>query len=116
MASAVLIDSEQTIGRNILPVIKKAFEVPFTKEEDDAYYAYWKKNKKVLTLDNRQLARYMDDHFTRFGFFTTYEYTWFVKRIDNTHFAMSPPISTAAQSTADKVSLRECLLATALRA
>ena len=70
----------------------------------------------VVSIRIGQLARYMDDHYTRYGFFTIYEYTWFVKLIDDTHFAMSPPISTTAQSSANSVSLRECLLAIALRA
>ncbi|OJJ77949.1 hypothetical protein ASPBRDRAFT_191213 [Aspergillus brasiliensis CBS 101740] len=63
-----------------------------------------------------QLARYMDDHFCRFGFYTIYENTWFVKRVDDTHFAVSEAISSSAKSTASDVSLRECLLATAIRA
>ncbi|PYH31608.1 uncharacterized protein BO87DRAFT_399406 [Aspergillus neoniger CBS 115656] len=63
-----------------------------------------------------QVARYMDDHYCRYGFLTTYEHTWFVKRQDDTHFLMSPPISATAQSSAYGVSLRECLFATAIRA
>ncbi|GKZ61541.1 hypothetical protein AnigIFM49718_008260 [Aspergillus niger] len=51
MASAVPIGSERTIGRDIPPVVRKVFEVPFTQEEGDAYNAYWDKNRKVLTLD-----------------------------------------------------------------
>ncbi|BCS05438.1 uncharacterized protein AKAW2_81239S [Aspergillus luchuensis] len=58
----------------------------------------------------------MDDHYCRYGFLTTYEYTWFVKRQDDTHFLMSPPISATAQSSTYGVSLRECLFATAIRA
>lgn len=66
--------------------------------------------------DIGQVARYMDDHYCRYGFLTTYEYTWFVKRQDDTHFLMSPPISATAQSSTYGVSLRECLFATAIRA
>ncbi|PYH67490.1 uncharacterized protein BO88DRAFT_343977 [Aspergillus vadensis CBS 113365] len=63
-----------------------------------------------------QLARYMDDHYCRFGFYTTYQQTWFLKRVDDTHFAVSEPISASATSTVSAVSLRECILATAIRA
>ncbi|OJI88499.1 hypothetical protein ASPTUDRAFT_61119 [Aspergillus tubingensis CBS 134.48] len=69
-----------------------------------------------LSAKLRQVARYMDDHYCRYGFLTTYEYTWFVKRQDDTHFLMSPPISATAQSSTYGVSLRECLFATAIRA
>ncbi|RAH84242.1 hypothetical protein BO86DRAFT_377030 [Aspergillus japonicus CBS 114.51] len=63
-----------------------------------------------------QLARYMDDNYARFGFLTIYQRTWFVKRVGDNAFAMSPPISSKAGSSATEVSLRECFLAFALRA
>ncbi|RAK74668.1 uncharacterized protein BO72DRAFT_479362 [Aspergillus fijiensis CBS 313.89] len=63
-----------------------------------------------------QLARYMDDHHDRYGFRTIYERTWFVKRVSDSTFAMSPPISSKARSSATEVSLRECFLAFAIRA
>lgn len=69
----------------------------------------------MTTIFIGQLARYMDDHFCRYGFFTTYEYTWFVKRVDDTHFAASEPISASTISTSSAASLRECLLATVIR-
>ncbi|GKZ35781.1 hypothetical protein AbraIFM66950_006576, partial [Aspergillus brasiliensis] len=71
--------------------------------------------QNFLSAKLGQLARYMDDHFCRYGFFTTYEYTWFVKRVDDTHFAASEPISASTISTSSAASLRECLLATAIR-
>ena len=58
----------------------------------------------------------MDDCYARYGFLTTYERTWFVKRIEDNKFALSPPVSHKTQSSATDVSLRECFLATALRA
>lgn len=50
----------------------------------------------TASIDIGQLASYMDDHYSRYGLFTIYEYTWFVKRHDDTHFLMSPPISATA--------------------
>lgn len=58
----------------------------------------------------------MDDHYCRFGFYTTYQQTWFLKRVDDTDFAVSEPISASATSTVSAVSLQECILATAIRA
>ncbi|RAK90228.1 hypothetical protein BO79DRAFT_227159 [Aspergillus costaricaensis CBS 115574] len=58
-----------------------------------------------------QLSRYMDDHHCRYGIYTVYEYTWFLKRVDDTHFAVSQPISASSVSTSSALSLRECLLA-----
>ncbi|RAH64612.1 uncharacterized protein BO66DRAFT_335820, partial [Aspergillus aculeatinus CBS 121060] len=39
-----------------------------------------------------QPARYMDDHCVRYGFLTIYDRTWFVKRVNDNEFAISPPI------------------------
>ncbi|KNG86315.1 hypothetical protein ANOM_005214 [Aspergillus nomiae NRRL 13137] len=64
----------------------------------------------VVSIHIDQLVRYIDDHYTRYGLFAIYEYNWFVKRINNAHFVMSPPICTTVQSSANSVSLRECLL------
>lgn len=58
----------------------------------------------------------MDDSYVRYGFLTIYERTWFLKRINNNHFLLSPLISAKAQSSSSDISLRECFLATALRA
>ncbi|PYH67492.1 uncharacterized protein BO88DRAFT_465158 [Aspergillus vadensis CBS 113365] len=58
-----------------------------------------------------QLSRYMDDHHCRYDIYTVYEYTWFLKRLDNTHLAVSQPISASSVSTSSALSLRECLLA-----
>ena len=63
-----------------------------------------------------QLARYMDDNYCRYGIYTVYEYTWFLKRVDDTHFAVSQAISASTISTSSAGSLRECLLAMAIRA
>ncbi|RDK42342.1 hypothetical protein M752DRAFT_266153 [Aspergillus phoenicis ATCC 13157] len=62
-----------------------------------------------------QLASYMDDHYSRYGLFTIYEYTWFVKRHDDTHFLMSPPISVTALCS-QCYSAIMFLFATAIRA
>ncbi|RAK97940.1 uncharacterized protein BO80DRAFT_362685 [Aspergillus ibericus CBS 121593] len=80
----------------------------FAPKRDQSWHAF-------IVHKIGQLARYMDDHHTRYGIFTVYEYTWFVKRIDNLQFAMSQPISARAQSSATSVSLRECIFATVLR-
>lgn len=53
----------------------------------------------------------MDDHHCRYGIYTIYEHTWFLKRVDDTHFAVSQPISASSVSTSSALSLRECLLA-----
>lgn len=58
----------------------------------------------------------MDDRYARYGFFSIYKQPWFVKRVDDSHVAISPAISSKAQSSATDVSLRECFLATAIRA
>ncbi|RAH45244.1 uncharacterized protein BO95DRAFT_464057 [Aspergillus brunneoviolaceus CBS 621.78] len=63
-----------------------------------------------------QPARYMDDHCVRYGFLTIYDRTWFVKRVNDNEFAISPPIHSKARSSATEVSKRECFLAFALRA
>lgn len=53
----------------------------------------------------------MDDHHCRYGIYTVYSYTWFLKRVDDTHLAVSQPISASSVSTSSALSLRECLLA-----
>ena len=42
-----------TIVRDIPPVVRQVYEVPFIPEEMAAYDAYWDKTRRVLTLDNR---------------------------------------------------------------
>ncbi|BCS16289.1 similar to An11g05890 [Aspergillus luchuensis IFO 4308] len=67
--------------------------------------------KSFIARKSGQLARYMDDHHCRYGIYTVYEYTWFLKRVDDTHLAVSQPISASSVSTSTALSLRECLLA-----
>ncbi|KAI9773160.1 MAG: hypothetical protein M1840_008281 [Geoglossum simile] len=61
-----------------------------------------------------QLARYMDDLRMRYGFYTTYNVTIFLRRASDTTFEESPPIFHFTASTdhggKDNVSVRECFL------
>ncbi|GKZ65106.1 hypothetical protein AnigIFM50267_007270 [Aspergillus niger] len=72
--------------------------------------------KTFMSQKMGQLARYMDDNYCRYGIYTVYEYTWFLKRVDDTHFAVSQAISASTTSTSSAGSLRECLLAMIIRA
>ncbi|GFN17053.1 ankyrin repeats (3 copies) family protein [Aspergillus tubingensis] len=80
----------------------KVLSNPYCKEET------W---KSFTARKFGQLSRYMDDHHCRYGIYTIYEHTWFLKRVDDTHFAVSQPISASSVSTSSALSLRECLLA-----
>ncbi|KAI9763360.1 MAG: hypothetical protein M1840_000552 [Geoglossum simile] len=61
-----------------------------------------------------QLARYMDDLRMRYGFYTTYNVTIFLRRTSDTTFEESPPIFHCTASTdhggKDNMSVRECFL------
>ncbi|KAI9767634.1 MAG: hypothetical protein M1840_005505 [Geoglossum simile] len=61
-----------------------------------------------------QLARYMDDLHLRYGFYTTYSVTVFLRRASDTTFEVSPPILYSTLSSEkggkDGVSVRECFL------
>ncbi|KAI9770959.1 MAG: hypothetical protein M1840_002663 [Geoglossum simile] len=61
-----------------------------------------------------QLARYMDDLKVRYGFYTSYQVTRFLRRSSDTTFEVSPPIfdSTVSSEKGGKngVSVRECFL------
>ncbi|GIJ87038.1 hypothetical protein Asppvi_005940 [Aspergillus pseudoviridinutans] len=57
-----------------------------------------------------QLARYMDDHRCRFGFYSTYERTWFVMRASSMTFQVSEPIRHNQAATSTKPSVRQCFL------
>lgn len=59
-----------------------------------------------------QLVRYMDDAKLRYGFFTNYEATVFVRRISNDLFQVSPPIMRWDNGT-QAPSVRQCFLALA---
>ncbi|KAI9039399.1 uncharacterized protein KD926_009413 [Aspergillus affinis] len=63
-----------------------------------------------------QLTRYMDDSYATYGFFSIYERTWFLKRVGENKFALSPAIDFKAKPSATDVSIRECFFAIALRA
>ncbi|KAI9782255.1 MAG: hypothetical protein M1839_005369 [Geoglossum umbratile] len=61
-----------------------------------------------------QLARYMDDLQLRYGFYTTYSVTVFLRRASDTTFEVSPPIHYSTVSSEkggkDDISVRECFL------
>src|SRR5436853_7165822 len=60
-----------------------------------------------------QVARYLDDTHTRYGFLTTYNETFFVRRISNYRFEVSSPMRYNTVSRPDpsrSVSLREAFL------
>ncbi|KAI9766159.1 MAG: hypothetical protein M1840_006726 [Geoglossum simile] len=61
-----------------------------------------------------QLARYMDDLRLRYGFYTTYNKTVFLRRASDATFEVSPPILHCTTSTdcngKGSVSVRECFL------
>lgn len=67
-------------------------------------------SRTILSVDQGQLARYMDDHRCRFGFYPTYERTWFVTRETSTTFKVSEPIWHNQAATSTKPSVRQCFL------
>lgn len=62
-----------------------------------------------------QVARYMDDNETLYGFYSTYNETVFLKRTGKYTFQVSPVINHDSVSSHEfgQVSLRECFLAIA---
>lgn len=52
----------------------------------------------------------MDDHRCRYGYFTTYMRTWFLKRVSDRKFLVSKAIHAGAKASEDTVSLRKCFL------
>ncbi|KAH0542475.1 hypothetical protein FGG08_003146 [Glutinoglossum americanum] len=73
-----------------------------------------KKDPTIRATWFGQLARYMDDLKLRYGFYTTYNATIFLRRTSDTTFEESPPILHCTPSTdcsgEGSVSVRECFL------
>ncbi|PYH37476.1 uncharacterized protein BO87DRAFT_394443 [Aspergillus neoniger CBS 115656] len=88
---------------------------------DESEYEVVKKEGKkgtlvpdiVLVEDERHTIRVLCEVKTHwaYGIYTVYEYTWFLKRVDDTQFTLSQPISASSVSTSSALSLRKCLLA-----
>lgn len=61
-----------------------------------------------------QVARYMDDLHCSYGVFTTYNSTWFVRRIDDGTFEVTEPIKASmfsapsSTSKVPRISVKEC--------
>ncbi|GIJ87036.1 hypothetical protein Asppvi_005938 [Aspergillus pseudoviridinutans] len=66
--------------------------------------------KRFLAQKLGQLARYMDDHRCRFGFYSTYEKTWFLMRSTSTNFLVSEPVLHHQTATETRPSIRQCFL------
>lgn len=64
----------------------------------------------ISRLSPGKLARYMDNFNCRYGFYTTYNKTWFLCREDSYHFRASKAVPFTNVATPDTVSLRECCL------
>ncbi|KAN0086909.1 hypothetical protein V8E54_000597 [Elaphomyces granulatus] len=80
------------------------------------YKTPWTTNFDIMEPPNHlkalgQLARYMDDYRTRYGFLTTYDQTVFLRRTGPWTFEKSPVIYHRATSTTNPVtvSTRECM-------
>ncbi|GAQ05000.1 hypothetical protein ALT_2321 [Aspergillus lentulus] len=67
-------------------------------------------DKDYLAQKLGQLARYMDDHRCRFGFYSTYERTWFLMRSSSMGFRVSEPIPHNQVASTTKPSVRQCFL------
>ncbi|KAF7167503.1 hypothetical protein CNMCM5623_000839 [Aspergillus felis] len=67
-------------------------------------------DKDYLAQKLGQLARYMDDHRCRFGFYSTYERTWFVMRSSSLGFRVSDPIPHNQVANSTRPSVRQCFL------
>lgn len=61
-----------------------------------------------------QLVQYMDMSRAQYGFCSTYESTWILKRVSSREFVESPSISYQCVSTREQPSVKECFLFLAL--
>jgi hypothetical protein len=58
----------------------------------------------------------MDAYNVKYGFLTTYDETWILRRADTYHFVVSPVIKGSDRSQQGKPSLREVFLFLAIKA
>ena len=58
----------------------------------------------------------MDDNKCGYGWYTTYQHNWFLKRKDSYNFYVSPMILHNALASSTQLSLRECFLFLGLKA